>query len=294
MTHQLYVVYVVYGTENTYYQGCYFSLLSFLAHWSGDPYVPQIVVATERPEYFSHLPITVIGLDKAQISEWGLNGAYHFRIKNRALNHVCQILSLGDQDKLVFFDTDSYFSSDTQVFFNQIGQAQALMYKPEVRLQSLPASNEYGVIRDKSWPLDSGQSYRVTAESMMWSSAVIGITGAMSPVFDEADELMLALRKGGCLAHTLEQFVLSESLRSHYDIIAAKDWIELYSTSGQKNWARNVLNKFFNEYGQKPFEEQVVLSKAVSFTRPLTEVVKGHIYKKKKKLKAWFGIEHND
>ena len=118
------------------------------------------------------------------------------------------------------------------------------MFFPEVAINSLPETNEYAVIRNKTFDLEDGSIYSVSEKSTMWASAVIGITGTQLKAFDYADQLIKALRSGGCKAHTLEQFALSEALSREVTLVPSKDWLKHYSTSGRKDWGRKVLDSF--------------------------------------------------
>ncbi|PMK05045.1 hypothetical protein [Vibrio sp. 10N.261.55.A7] len=286
------LTFVVYGNDKTYYQGARFCILSFLANWSGKSGVrPEVSVLAEEPGHFVNMPIKVFSISPAQKAEWSLNNTYHFRIKNRGLKYLCECLNIGAEDKLLFLDTDTYFTQATNVYFDSISNKHALLFCSEANINALPENNEYAAIRDRDIKLADGSVYRTNSDSVMWASAVIGMTGARISAFDRADILIQGLRKEGCFAHTLEQFALSEALSRQVSITPAKEWVNHYSTSGRKDWARIVLERFFEEHGNKPFEEQVRLAKRVSFKRPLAEVVRGHIYKKKKKLRKLFGLK---
>ncbi|KOO16062.1 hypothetical protein AKJ18_04620 [Vibrio xuii] len=291
-TVKKYLAFVIYGNDKTYYQGARFCILSFLANWQGNESSrPEVVVLAEETEHFSGLPIHLFPINAEQKREWSLNNTYHFRIKNRGLKYIGEQLELEEEDKLLFLDTDTYFEQPTNIYFNSISAEQSLMFFPEVVINSLPETNEYAVIRNKIFDLEDGLTYSINDKSTMWASAVIGITGAQLKAFDYADQLIKALRNGGCKAHTLEQFALSEALSREVTLVPSKDWLKHYSTSGRKDWGRKVLESFFASHGNKPFEEQIKLARNVSFTRPLSEVIRGHIYKKKKKLRKLFGLK---
>ncbi|MEZ8611590.1 hypothetical protein AB4559_00115 [Vibrio sp. 10N.222.51.C8] len=286
------LTFVIYGNDRTYYQGARFCILSFLANWVEENGTrPEISVLAEEPEHFANMPIKVFPISPDQKAEWSLDNTYHFRIKNRGLKYLCDNLELSPEDKLLFLDTDTYFNVPTNVYFDSISDKNALLFCSEVNINTLPSTNEYAHIRDRDIELMDGSVYRTNPDSVMWASAVIGITGKHTSAFDYADVLIQALRQEGCEAHTLEQFALSEALSTQVNIEPAKAWLNHYSTSGRKDWARTVLEQFFEEHGDKPFEEQIRLATEVSFKRPLAEVIRGHIYKKKKKLRKLFGLK---
>lgn len=284
-----YLTFVVYGNNPTYYQGAYFGILSFLANWVGDESSrPNIVVLTEDSDWFTGLPIQVFTITPEQKNDWSMGGDYHFRIKNRGLRYICDQVSLNTNDKLLFLDADTYFDKPTNVFFDLINSQRSVMYCSEVNINKLPEDNEYAIIRNKEIILSDNKVYRVNESSVMWASAIIGIMGNHIDSLDFADDLIIALRKIGCNAHTLEQFTLSEALAEVCSIVAGKPWLNHYSTSGRKDWAKQVLSDFFDNYSDCSFEQQINRSRSISFKRPLFEIIRGHIYKKRKKIQKLF------
>lgn len=279
-----YIVYVVYGDDQTYYQGARFGMLSFMAHWSSEK-KPHIIVITEKPDIFRDLPVDVITITPELKAEWSLNGQYHFRIKNRGLRFLFEQYDFSENDKILFLDTDTYFTHQTEVFFNNISPSNALMFFPETNISQVSEDNEYSKIIGTTFEFD-GMKYQVDNDSVMWASAVIGLMPCMANELDYADRLMQCFRQADCKAHTIEQFALSEALRRNYTLVAAKNWVNHYSTSGRKDYARGVLADFFKEHGHRSFDEQIKAAGKVSFRRTLSAVIRGHIYKKKKKLKA--------
>ena len=81
------LLYIVYGEEQTYYDGAIFSLMTFM-YWLDNKDQIEVVVLTEKPEKFIDCPINTLTMTEKQKNEWSLNGAYHFRIKNRGLAFV--------------------------------------------------------------------------------------------------------------------------------------------------------------------------------------------------------------
>lgn len=283
------LVFIVYGGDETYYNGAKFSILSFLSHVEKKHW-PHVLVLAEKSEYFSSFPIEVHRLEEQWKESWTCNGQYHFRIKNRGLKHIIEKAD-NSLNKFLFLDADTYFNYDPSVLFELISDDRSLLFYPEENVYLSKPGSEYYKLKGLTLPLKSGQTYQVTKSSVMWNSGVIGLSRKMLDVLDDADEFILAMMDSDCNAHTIEQFALSEALNKYYEILPAKDKVAHYSTSGRKDWARVVLERFFIENGNKSFEEQVQLAKKVSFTRPLSEVIRGHIYKKKKKLRQLFGLK---
>ncbi|MGC9460107.1 hypothetical protein [Vibrio genomosp. F10] len=283
------IVSIVYGDNATYYNGSKFSILSFLSqlpqsHW------PKVYILTEQPDRFSGFPFEVMGLTCDQKKEWTCDGRYHFRIKNRGLKFVLENAD-SDIGKFLFFDADTHFKTTSNTLFELVGENEALLFYPETNINDAPSNSEYGKLKGKKIPTSTGIDYELQTSSTMWNSGVIGVSRSMLPNIEYADDLILGMMDIDCRAHTIEQFALSEALVKDFNLNAAREYVNDYSTSGQKAWARIVLERFFEEHGNKPFEEQVRLAKDVSFKRPLAEVVRGHIYKKKKKLRKLFGLK---
>ncbi|WP_047049104.1 hypothetical protein [Vibrio mexicanus] len=282
------IVSIVYGDDLTYYQGAKFSLLSFLANCPENGQ-PNVYVLTEKPDFFSDLPFTVFPISREQKADWTCDGKYHFRIKNRGLKYIIGVIP-ESVDKFLFFDADTHFKPTSAALFEMISAEKAVLFYPETNIYNVNESSEYGKLKGKEITLSDGGLYSLTPSSTMWNSGVIGVSRSMMSNIDYADNLILGMMELDCQAHTIEQFALSEALVRDFQLSPAREYVNDYSTSGQKNWARIVLQRFFEENGDKPFEEQVELAKTLSFRRPLSEVIKGHIYKKKKKLRKLFGL----
>ncbi|MEZ8825310.1 hypothetical protein AB6E04_13165 [Vibrio amylolyticus] len=283
------IVSIVYGDNATYYNGSKFSILSFLSQLPQSQW-PKIYILTEQPDLFSDFPCEVIRLTCTQKKEWTCDGRYHFRIKNRGLKFVLE--NAGSEiEKFLFFDADTHFKSTSKTLFEFVGENEALLFYPETNINDAPSNSEYGKLKGKKIPTSIGIDYELQETSIMWNSGVIGVSRTMIPSIEYADELILGMMEIDCQAHTIEQFALSEALVKDYSLNSAREYVYDYSTSGQKAWAKIVLERFFEEHGNKPFEEQVSLAKDLSFKRPLAEVVRGHIYKKKKKLRKLFGLK---
>lgn len=282
------IVSIVYGDDLTYYNGAKFSLISFLSNIPKENW-PKVYILTEKPEFFSDLPFTVYPISPEQKAEWTCGGRYHFRIKNRGLRYIIDLIP-SEVDKFLFFDADTHFKSNSVELFELIDDKKAVLFYPETNIYNVSAKSEYGKLKGKKISITDCSNYELSPSSTMWNSGVIGVTRSMMNNVDYADDLILGMMHLDCQAHTIEQFALSEALAKDFELSPARDHVNDYSTSGQKNWARIVLQHFFDENGDKPFETQVQLAKEISFKRPLSEVIRGHIYKKKKKLRKFFGL----
>jgi hypothetical protein len=260
------LLYIVYGEDQVYYEGALFSIMTFM-HWVSAKDKIELFVLTENPNYFLGRPITTIRMSKDQKNDWSLNGSYHFRIKNRGIAFIIDKLMLKEDDKLLFFDTDTYFHKSPLPLFNLITSKQALFYLNEGLIYNRKRFSIYvDNLHGKKFEID-GKSYELSKKSALWGSLMIGIMVSMRPSLDWADKLMLKFLDT-VPAHTVEPFALSESLLRDYKIVEGKKFVSLYSTSRKKEYVKNILSNFYKENSNLSFDDQVVLSQKIQLKRP--------------------------
>jgi hypothetical protein len=265
------ILYIVYGDDQTYYDGAKFSFLTF-RYWIKNSDV-EIVILTEKPEEFNDYQVKVIELSNFNKSEWSLNGKYHFRIKNRGLAFVMDELKLKDKDKILFFDTDTYFHKSPLPLFNLIKPNQALFYLNEGLIYKRKRFNVYVKYLEGKIIKIEGEDYKLSKQSALWGSLMIGIMPNMRPSLDWSDLLLLKFYDM-IPSHTIEPFALSETLSKKYNLAEGKKFVSLYSTSRKKKYARSVLSEFFKSNKLLNIDEQVLLAQKVKIKRPFFIVIK--------------------
>lgn len=274
------LLYIVYGDHDVYYQGAMFSILSFLNNAASLEDTPEIIILTEKPDYFKNYPVSTYLITPEMKASWSVNGKYHFRIKNRGLKHITEQLNFDELDKLLFIDADTYFTKDPNQLFNLISKQQALMFLNEGLITS---KKKFGSLKDGmegvTLQLPSFGEYRLSPDAAMWGSLMIGITPNMFHLLDYADQLMLSLMEKTDI-HTIEQFSLVEALKTKYNVIEGKNFVKHYSTSGKKKHAEKVLRLFFNNVGKQEFTQQLSAAKKVKLTRNLYTVLKQKLAKR--------------
>ena len=266
------LLYIVYGEDQTYYDGAIFSFLTF-KYWLISSDQIEIFVLTEKPEKFAGYPINILAMNSKQKNEWSLNGAYHFRIKNRGLAFVMDKLKLNERDKILFFDTDTYFHKSPMPLFDLIQSNQALFYLNEGLIYTRKRFFTYVEnLEGKKIEID-GENYELSRKSALWGSLMIGITGNMRSSLEQADKLMLKLFEI-VPSHTIEPFSLSETLLKKYKIVEGKNFVSLYSTSRKKQYAKNILSKFLKENMNLDIDKKVRLAQTIKIKRPLFIIIK--------------------
>ena len=265
------ILYIVYGDDQTYYDGAKFSFLTF-KYWLKNDDV-EIVILTEKPQEFRGYGLKIIEMSKAQKKEWSLNGKYHFRIKNRGLAYVMDKLNLKEEDKILFFDTDTYFHKSPLKLFDLIQRNQALFYLNEGLIYKRKRFDVYiKSLEGKKIEIE-GQTYQLSKHSALWGSLMVGIMPNMRASLEWADLLMMQLHKM-VPAHTIEPFSLSETLLRNYKLVEGKNFVSLYSTSRKKEYAGSILSNFFKKNKFLDIDEQIRLAQAIKIKRPLFVIFK--------------------
>ena len=271
------ILYIVYGDDQTYYDGAKFSLLTFM-NWIPANEKIDFVVLTEKPQEFTNYPVSTFTLSNEQMKAWSLNGKYHFRIKNRGMAHIMDKLALNNKDKIIFFDTDTYFNKSPINLFNLIDEKRALLYLNEGRIYDRKRFNVYIKNLENITIKIDQEFYELSKTSSMWGSLMIGLMPNMRPSLDWADKLMLKFLEL-VPAHTIEPFSLSESLLRKFTIVEGKKYVSLYSTSRKKDHCRKILSNFFNDYSTYSISEQIQLAQKVNMKRSFLIVIEQRFLK---------------
>ena len=266
------VLYIVYGNDQAYYDGAIFSLMTFM-HWCLEDDKIEFAVLTEKPNFFKEYPVKVITMSEEQKIEWSLNGQYHFRIKNRGLAYAMDKLKLNNFDKVLFFDTDTYFHKSPLPLFELIKPNQALFYLNEGLIYQKKRFRVYIENLENKKILVEDEYYELSKKSAIWGSLMIGITSNMQPSLDWADKLLVKFFDL-VPSHTIEPFALSEALLRKYRLVEGKKYVSLYSTSRKKEYAKQILSNFLNDSHSVNFDKKVLLAQDLKIKRPMYVVVK--------------------
>ena len=67
---------------------------------------------------------------------------------------------------------------------------------------------------------------------------------------------------------------MSEMLLRKYKIVEGKKFVGLYSTKRKKQYAEQIISKFFSQYKLQPINKQIELAQKVSIKRPPYTIIK--------------------
>ena len=260
-------VLVCYGEQLGYHHGAKYQILRAIIGAAGQDL--SFCVVTDRPELFQNYPCRLIFLDSHQKKSWSLGEQDHFGIKILGLS-LAATTSL--EQKVVLLDTDMYWVKPTEELFNRIDSSTILLFKNEGLVYGSKNKSiqrfEQG-LAGKSFPLNSVGGYKLSEESEMWGSAIIGITPGNSYLLDRAFELFVALNDH-VDAHTVEQFAISETIRLNgMKKIEGQRYVSHWSSIGRKNYVTLQLAHFFNTYGENDYLSHLDHVKEISIKRPL-------------------------
>ena len=250
-----------YGSDIFYHYGAIFAALRILGSFQSSGDRPEIWVYTDKPDLFSGYPVCAIHLSSEKISDWSLDGRYHFRIKNRVL---VDALSKGCSS-LLFLDSDMVVNGRTDKDFRSITGGAAVLHSEEGKAYRTNAA--YRGLKDLSLRVGSG-SFPLSGAEPMWRSSVIGVSSAMVEALNQADELICQL-VGQIEAHTIEQFALGVALSRVTQVHASKTRFVDYSDYFNKAIARERLSVFFRNFGTSSVEAQIAAARGLRPTSAL-------------------------
>ena len=266
------LLYIVFGENKGYYDGAKFSILTFM-NWIYPEDPVDIIILTEKTDEFKSYPVKVLPLSRKQISEWSLNGKYIFRIKNRGMAYIMEQLQLDALDKILFLDTDTYFHKSPLPLFDLIQPDQALFYLNEGLIYDRKRFQVYiDHLENRSIKVDN-DVYKLSKDSAMWGSLMVGLMPNMRPSLEWADKLMQVFIDI-VPAHTIEPFSLSESLLKNYKITEGKKYVSLYSTSRKKEHALPIISEFLFNSQKLPIDKKIKIAQKITIKRSAYKVIK--------------------
>lgn len=211
--------------------------------------------------------MTCLPLTTGMLSDWSLNHQYHFRIKNRGLQYALTHTNIAANDKILFLDTDTYFTSNPSPLFQLIDKKNVLLFLNEGEITQHRAFRAYKTaLKDKVIPL-SDRQYELSPQATMWGSLMMGVMPDISDKLDIADELMQALLPL-VSAHTIEQFSFVEVMQKYYHINEGKQWVRHYSRHKQKIYAEKQIAHFLDVYKKLPLPQQIEKVSTLKLARP--------------------------
>jgi hypothetical protein len=221
------------------------SLLQILHDQS--PWHYKITVVTDHPGFFDHPSVSYIPITPEEITRWTFEGTYHFNVKNRGLHRALQ------QEPMPFCYLDNDVFPKNKRFLDSLrsilsDSRQIGLFRKE-HLISRARNNSSRVfekeLKNITFNLPSGKTYKLNKNSEMWGSAIIA--SASSAIIDILDDAYFLISNWINLveSHTIEQFALAECAKIHgLRLSELKKTTQHYSTSSRKQHAIKILNQY--------------------------------------------------
>ena len=237
------ILYLSYGT-GPHEQEVAFSVSSLLYHADFDSNL-RILLYTDHPHNFEHLPAEVILIPSEQWQDWSGPHNFNHRRKILAVQHA---FAAGHQ-KIVLVDGDTWFRKPPCQLFEKVAPGQSVMHIQEGRINgvSTPLFRQMTqLLSDFSYVDQNGSSKTISPSTLMWNAGVVGMHCADRHLLDD----VLSLTDQLCCQsdlHVCEQFAFSEILQSKTDLTEAADLVFHYWSPWLHKPFRAKLNKIFQQ-----------------------------------------------
>ena len=200
----------------------------------------EVVVYTDAPQRFAHLPVRTVVLDEELLARWSGPDGYTHRRKLEAVAAALRSTT----GRVVFVDGDTWFHRPAGELFERVDARHGLMHVAENHLlaSGLDYNRELAEhLRAGRFTDRAGRPYDFSADPRSWNSGVIGLTGEHVELVHEALHLLDQLQPAGLRVHTLEQFTLGAVLERSLEVREAIDVVYHYWRTEVRHPAREDL-----------------------------------------------------
>lgn len=268
-TAKRYLVFQAYGHEAVLRE-CAFALLTLLHHHPRGLPGLEILICTDRPEFFqayeSALPLQYRRISSEDIGRW--RGAIDFvhRVKIEVLLDAVRERS----GTFLYADTDICFLKSIERIFEGIEAGRRYMHVQEYRLRDEvnPVGVKFRNFLAKQGPLEwAGHREAISFEAAMWNAGVLGFSSADAPLLEEVlaftDAVYPLFHK-----HIVEQFAFSFTFAKAGRIYAASREILHYWSLKEM---RAYLASFFAHFQGRSVPELAQLSQLIQLHVPMQD-----------------------
>ena len=243
-----------FGKESEYKRAI-FAVLSFFAHRPLDKYV-QVLIFTDDPEWFKRvlvdLPIHYVLLSPEKIKVMRGNIDFLHRMKIALIEEAFQLYP---QHKIVYSDSDSFFTANPDVILEQIAPDCSAMHLWEYEFESLkdrvlPAGKTfqdfYQLIQKQDFVVADGTTIKISPVMSSWNAGVMFFHPEhkrfIPDVYALTDQFYPSTQN-----HASEQYAFSIVLKQHTRLIPCAAISYHYWYRIKKQIADEFLQDKFNE-----------------------------------------------
>ncbi|MCC9137333.1 glycosyltransferase [Pontibacter silvestris] len=157
-----------------------------------------IVIYSDTPELYTFLQkavsIKIIPFSEKQIEQWSTGSKSFLRTKIAVIQEFLHT----HKGNMLFVDTDVVFTKKIDYLFSCIEKGKLVLHVKENKLKTKGCYNNkayYDSFSNKQFTLKSGRNIKVTGNSYMWNSGVIGIASAQAMLIQDVLNLNDELEK---------------------------------------------------------------------------------------------------
>jgi hypothetical protein len=180
-----------------------------------------ITIYTDQPQRFSPLadalqvPVYTHYLSEEQLDEWKGTSSYVLLLKIKAMIH--HLSTVGG--KMLFVDTDTYFTKNPYPLFGLIDDMNCVMHMPEYHIDSkLNQELYHDLVRSNTWHFEDVE-YTLPLDTLVWNSGVTGLQASHLPILEESaravEGLSLQLPNQAAVDQIVMSYFLGENLTIH-------------------------------------------------------------------------------
>ncbi len=234
------VLYLHYGSDQRYTRQLIFSILTALRYRGGSQTSPRIVVMSSEPNPVPLLPVEFLSISREQFESWTGEGTFGHRAKPLALRHAL----LHYNEPVALVDTDTYFIADPALLFERVSTTTSVMHCHENI--TISADWQWEPLVSQIGDGISIGSLRVTPQSTMWNSGVVGLHPLHA---GGVDEIVAVIDQLHALAavFSIEQFATSLVLERYTELMPCTDVVEHYWTNS-RTFSMLQVDRFLARY----------------------------------------------
>lgn len=231
-------IYLLYGTgEDCYVQAAY-SIGTLRKRF--DPASSRIIVFTDQPGKTKDWPViceSITGELEA------MRGSANFPYRPK----LCVILKGFEKypGNVIYLDSDTFISGDIAALAGRLCRGTAIMHAFECR-------NPFPELSGFHTTLANKMIYGYSPDSWMYNAGVIGIHHENRELVSRALELCDALLEFGSRKHTVEQFSMSETLRTS-DIRILESYRIVTHYMNHKFYIHKKISERIHKTGKPPW-----------------------------------------
>ena len=213
------LVYLMYGPDGQIDELVY-SVLSALYMLGSEISNYRIILYTDDPDAFGHLPVQIEPVNSKLLTDWAGPFNFNHRRKIFVIRHALEKFG----GRVLYCDSDSYFLKHPNEVFSRIRPGRTLMHLCEGHLNDSNGAGLREFLDSSKLHTVTRKRWNITSDALMFNAGVIGMhetdIGLLEEVVYLTDQIYPYVR-----IHTIEQFAFSACLSQRTKLQVACDVI---------------------------------------------------------------------